>query len=334
MARAEPATVPRSAGTTDPALAQHPWWPWVRRGLILIFFVAVAVLLVRFGREVEWDAVWKTVRANPPATLLLAAALAAVSHALVASFDLLGRSVTGHSLSAPRVLSVAWVSYVFNLNLGALVGGAGFRFRLYSRLGLDNGVIAHVYGLSVLTNWLGYLVLIGATFLLAPIALPPGWEFGSHGQTMAGVVLLLLALAYLLACGFAPGRSWQWHGHCFTLPTGRVAMVQLAMSLTNWAVITTILYILLGQKIDYPVVLGVMLMAAVAGAVTHVPAGLGVLEAVFVALLGDAMSQSSILAALLTYRALVYLAPLLLALAAYVVMEAGLRKNNPAPQRA
>jgi len=305
----------------------------VRRGLTLAFFVAVAFLLVRFGRAVEWDAVWKTVRANSPATLMLAAALAAVSHGLVASFDLVGRSVTGHGLTTPRVLSVAWISYVFNLNLGALVGGAGFRFRLYSRLGLDNGVIAHVYGLSVMTNWLGYLVLIGGTFLFAPIALPPDWALGSHGQTIAGVVLPLVALAYLLACAFAPGRSWQWRGHRFTLPSGRFAMVQLALSLANWAVIAAAIYILLGQQIGYPVVLGVMLVAAAAGAVTHVPAGLGVLEAVFVTLLGGAMAQPAILAALLTYRALVYLAPLLLALLAYAAMEAGMRKK-PSRQRA
>lgn len=333
MARAEPASSQRAAGNAGPALADRAWWPWARRGLTLAFFVAVAFMLVRFGRDVEWDAVWKTLRANPPAMLLLAAALAAVSHALVASFDLIGRSVTGHDLSAPRVLSVAWVSYVFNLNLGALVGGAGFRFRLYSRLGLDNAVIAHVYGLSVMTNWLGYLVLIGGTFLLAPIALPSGWEFGSQGQTIAGVVLPLVALAYLLACAFAPGRSWQWRGHTFTLPSGRVAAVQLALSLVNWGVIAAVIYVLLGQQVDYPLVLGVTLIAAVAGAVTHVPAGLGVLEAVFVALLGGAMPQSDILAALLTYRALVYLAPLLLALVVYAGMEAGLRKN-PEPQRA
>jgi uncharacterized membrane protein YbhN (UPF0104 family) len=333
MARAEPATWPSAARTAGTAPVPRSGWLRVRRGLTLAFFVAVVVLLVRFGRDVEWDAVWKTARANPPVTLLLAAALAALSHGLVASFDLIGRSVTGHSLSAPRVLSVAWVSYVFNLNLGALVGGAGFRFRLYSRLGLDNGVIAHVYGLSVITNWLGYLVLVGATFLLAPIALPPAWALGSHGQTIAGAMLPLVALAYLLACAFAPLRSWHWRGHRFMLPSGRVAMVQLALSLANWVVIATVMYILLGQQIDYPVVLGVMLVAAVAGAVTHVPAGLGVLEAVFVALLGDAMAQSAILAALLTYRALVYLAPLLFAMAAYAAMECGLRKN-PAPQRA
>jgi hypothetical protein len=88
---------------------------------------------------------------------------------------------------------------------------------------------------------------------------------------------------------------------------------------------------LLGRQVDYALVLGVTLLAAVAGAVTHVPAGLGVLEAVFVALLGHAMPQNEILAALLTYRALYYLGPLLLAVVAYVIMELGWRRGAAAP---
>jgi hypothetical protein len=44
-------------------------------------------------------------------------------------------------------------------------------------------------------------------------------------------------------------------------------------------------------------VLGVLLVAAVAGAITHIPAGLGVLEAVFLALLSDAVPAHVLLGA-------------------------------------
>ena len=312
-----------SSGSKAPA-----WWPWLRRALTLAFFVAVATLLLRFGSAVEWDDVWRTARANPPAALLLAVALAMISHALVSSYDLIGRHVTGHGLSVPRVWSVAWVSYVLNLNLGALVGGAGFRWRLYSRLGLDAGVIAQVYGLSVVTNWLAYLVLLGATLAWAPIDLPPQWHIARQGQMVLAALLPLLAAAYLLACGFASKRSWQWRAHTFALPSGRVVTLQLLLSTINWLVIAAVLYVLLGKQIDYPLVLGVTLLAAVAGAVTHVPAGLGVLEAVFVTLLGSKMPQSEILAAMLTYRALYYIGPLLIALVVYGITEAQLRRAD------
>jgi hypothetical protein len=35
-------------------------------------------------------------------------------------------------------MGVTFISYAFNLNLGSLVGGVAFRYRLYSRLGLGN----------------------------------------------------------------------------------------------------------------------------------------------------------------------------------------------------
>lgn len=309
----------------------HRWWPWLRRGLTLAFFAAVATLLVRFGSTVEWSEVWRTARENPPENLLLAGILAVVSHALVSSYDLIGRHVTGHGLSVPRVCTVAWVSYVFNLNLGALVGGAGFRWRLYSRLGLDNSVIAQVYGLSVATNWLAYLVLLGAALAWAPVTLPADWQIGQQGLLVLAGVLPLLAVGYLLACAYAKKRRWQWRGYAFELPSGRVAWVQLLLSTINWLVIAAVLHTLMGRQIDYPLVLSATLLAAVAGAITHVPGGLGVLEAVFVALLGSRMPQSEVLAALLTYRALYYLGPLLLALVVYGVTEVRLRRAAGTP---
>ena len=70
----------------------------------------------------------------------------------------------------------------------------------------------------------------------------------------------------------------------------------------------------------------VLLLAAVAGVITHVPAGLGVLEAVFIALLSHKMPQAAILAALVAYRVIYYLAPLSIATMVYLVMEARAKK--------
>jgi len=331
MARVDGSKAPTLVQPSDSTEKSGGWWPWLRRGLTLAFFVVVAGLLVRFGSAVEWDGVWRSARAQAPATLLLAAGLAVMSHALVASYDLIGRHVTGHGLSVPRVWLVAWVSYTFNLNLGALVGGAGFRWRLYSRLGLDTGVIAQVYALSVVTNWLAYLVLLGATLAWTPIQLPADWQLSRQGLTALGIFLPLLSLAYVLACACATRRRWQWRGHTLALPSGRVAAVQLLLSAINWSLIAGILYILLGQQIGYSQVLAVTLLAAVAGAVTHVPAGLGVVEAVFVSLLGAQMPQSEILAALLTYRAIYYLGPLMIGSVAYGITEFLLRQPDGRP---
>ena len=63
------------------------------------------------------------------------------------------------------------------------------------------------------------------------------------------------------------------------------------------------------------------------GDVVHIPAGIGVLEAVFIALLaGEHTSKGTIIAALLAYRVLYYFIPLLLALICYLLLESQAKK--------
>ena len=50
-----------------------------------------------------------------------------------------------------------------------------------------------------------------------------------------------------------------------------------------------------------------LLVSSIAGVIVHIPAGIGVLEAVFIALLaGEHVSHGTIIAALLAYRMLYY----------------------------
>lgn len=305
-------------------------WPVAKRVLTIAFFGLVAWLLFHQARAIEWDEVWATVLALPNGVLALGALLALASYTLYSTFDLFGRHLTGHPLGAGRVMLVTFISYAFNLNLGALVGGFAFRYRLYARLGLDNVVITRVLTMSMLTNWLGYIVLAGTVFLLRPLALPPDWKLGSEGLQVLGGVLLAVAATYLLACAVSTRRSWTVRGHEIALPSWRIASLQLVMSCANWLLIASIVYVLLQQRIDYPAVLSVLLVAAVAGVITHVPAGIGVLEAVFVALLSHQVPKGELLGALLAYRAVYYLGPLIVATATFLFVEArakALRKS-------
>ena len=65
--------------------------------------------------------------------------------------------------------------------------------------------------------------------------------------------------------------------------------------------------------------------SAIAGTIVRVPAGLGVIETVFITLLGGEIPEERLLAAFLVYRAIYYLAPLLLALVVYARFEAAER---------
>jgi uncharacterized membrane protein YbhN (UPF0104 family) len=306
----------------------RPWQVAAKRALTIAFLALVLGLVASQARSVDWASVRASLLAYPASTLLAAAALAAASFCLYCSYDLIGRHQTRHRLPARRVAAIAFTSYAFNLNLGSLVGGVAFRYRLYSRRGLATDVITQVLALSLLTNWLGYLLAGGAVFALAPLVLPPQWHIGTGGLRVLGVGMLSAALAYLAICAFATRRVWQSRGRDVRLPSGRLAALQLAVSSINWMLIAAIVWTLLQRHVDYPTVLAVLLVAAVAGVIAHVPAGLGVLEGVFVALLAHRVPMSELLAALVAYRAIYYLAPLAMASALFPAMD--LRPGRPA----
>ena len=315
------------------ALSRHSWWPWARRAAVWGFFALIAWLLVRQARTIEWEDVLDAIRALPATALLAAAALAACSFALYSTYDLLGRHLTRHRLGTGTVMGVTFISYAFNLNLGSLVGGVAFRYRLYSRLGLANDTITRVLGFSMLTNWLGYLVVAGAAFCFWPMTLPPDWKIDSEGLRILGAVLLMVALAYLVLCATSRGRAWLVRGHELRVPGLAMALLQLAMSCANWSLMGGVIWFLLQGQVEYTQVLAVLLVAAVAGVVTHVPAGLGVLEAVFVALLSHEVPQAQLLGALLAYRGLYYLLPLGVATLGYLVTEARARRLPTSERR-
>jgi glycosyltransferase 2 family protein len=169
------------------------------------------------------------------------------------------------------------------------------------------------------------------TFWAFPLELPPGWPLGSGALRLVGALMLTLAGAYVLTCFTTRRRVSRLRGRELTLPDGGLALRQLALSCTNWMLMAGVVAILLGGRVEYPAVLSVLLMAAVAGAVAHVPAGLGVLEAVFIALLSPRVAAAELLGALLAYRAVYYLAPLGVALPVYLAMEARARRVAATP---
>lgn len=318
---------PRRAARVQPR-PSRPWWPWTRRLLTGLFFGAVAYLLVRYARNVDWGEVMVSLRDTPRPALLAAIGFALASHLLYSCFDLLGRRYTGHELATRKVMAVNFISYAFNLNLGSLVGGVAFRYRLYSRLGLNNGEITRILSMSMLTNWLGYLLLGGLLFLVHPLQLPPSWKMGNHGLQWLGAAMVLGVVAYVIACLRAGERIWTVRGHELYLPSWRMASLQLAMSCINWSVMGAAVFMLLQQKIAYTDVLSVLLIGAIAGVITHVPAGLGVFEFVFVALLSHQIPESQLIGALLGYRAIYYIAPLMAAALLYLVMEVHARPHG------
>jgi uncharacterized membrane protein YbhN (UPF0104 family) len=318
--------VPRAGTETGSEIGTEPGskksrWHIVRTVLTYGFFALIVTLLVTLARSIDWARVFHTVEALSGRTLALAAAAAVGSHLVYTSFDVLGKIYTRHHLPVSRIIPITFVCYVFNLNLSAWIGAIAARFRLYSRLGLPAPVITRVFTLSLMTNWLGYILLTGLVLAAGRAPLLQAGT-GAGWLRALGVLLLAVAIGYLGACGFSKRRAFRIRKHLIELPTLRFACIQLVLGTTNWCLMALAIWILLGPAVSYPTVLAVLVISAIAGVVTHIPAGLGVMEAVFVALLAGRIDTNSVLAALIGYRVVYFLLPLAAATLIFVVLEA------------
>jgi uncharacterized membrane protein YbhN (UPF0104 family) len=295
---------------------EKPAWlarfPHAGRVITIACIALAAWLLTTQLRHVEWASVGSALRTFTPASLAVALALAFASHATYASYELVGRHLTQHRVPRRRTLTIGAVSYAFNLNLGTLIGGFATRYRLYTQEGLGLPQTTQVIGVSVVTNWFGYCALAGTILSAWPPALPPDWVLDGRQLRWLGLALLALAGSYLVACTLAPNRRWVWRGHALTTPSARIALLQLLLSTLNWTTIATLVWWVMKRPIEWPAVAGVFLLAAVAGIVVRVPAGLGVLEAVFLALLSHRVPAAQLLAGLIVHRAVYYLLPLVI----------------------
>lgn len=162
----------KAQGDSDKEQRRKRWMTWLKRGATVFFFILIPTLLFNMLRNLEWQEVVQALQGFGALTLLAAAGITLVSYLVFGGYDLVGRWYTGHKLPVRQIVPLTFVCYAFNLNLGAWVGGIALRFRLYSRLGLDVATITRIFSISLIANWVGYMLLAGTVFSLGMMDLP------------------------------------------------------------------------------------------------------------------------------------------------------------------
>jgi uncharacterized membrane protein YbhN (UPF0104 family) len=137
----------RTDDTTHKKTVWQRWWPWLRRLLTLVFFGLVAWLLVSHARSVDWQEVKSALLGYSPLKVGTAIFFAFGAYLVYSCYDLFGRHFIKAQPSRINTMTVAFISFAFNLNLGALIGSIGLRYRMYSRLGLGKAQKAHIVGM-------------------------------------------------------------------------------------------------------------------------------------------------------------------------------------------
>jgi uncharacterized membrane protein YbhN (UPF0104 family) len=317
---------PNPRAISLPDLKSRIDWENAGRWFTVLLLAAAAFMVASYARSIDWHSVWNALRSYSKQEILVAAALTVGSFAVYSSFDLYGRYYTGHALSAPRVMLITAISYAFNLTLGSLVGAAGIRLRLYRQIGVKGADVARIIAISVGVNWLGYAAVAGVLFAANVVHLPASWGVRSGTLPVIGCGLLAIVFCYLVATAFYGNANLSLRGRQLSLPSISGALSQLIIGSANWMIMGGVLYFLMQERASYSMTLAVILVASVAGIISRIPGGIGVLEAVSIAILGPLLGETKALVGVLAYRTIYYLVPLVVASVGLLALEARRRR--------
>ncbi|MDT8758465.1 bifunctional lysylphosphatidylglycerol flippase/synthetase MprF [Sphingomonas psychrotolerans] len=305
----------------------------LRRPLLALAVLAVAALAFEAMRampgEVRYHDLRQAIALVETPRILLACLLTAGSYLALTLYDWLALRTIGRDLPWRTAAIASFTSYALSYSLGfALLTGGTARLRAYSAAGLDFADVARITIIASATFWAGIVTVATVALLFAHANLSAGpLEIGPTAQHLLGAALLVI-LAAAVALRGRRGARLHLGGHTVPLPPAYLLCAQLATSVIDLACAAGALYVLIPGA--PPGLFGGFVLAyaaaLVAGLVSHVPGGLGVFEAVILALVP--LGHSGLFAALLLYRMIYYLLPLSAAGTMLVVLE-GRRLRKP-----
>ena len=271
----------------------------------------------------HWHDLLDGLRRIPVGQVGLALLLTLSSYLVMTGYDFLALRYIRRPLAFGKTALASFLGYAFSNNVGfSMLAGASIRYRIYSAWGLSTLEITKVVLFCSTSLWLGFLMLSGMAFLSDPLALPQSLHLPFTSAHVLGIVLLLLPLGYLLLTLFFHKsieiKRWRFSMPSFPLVTG-----QLLIAAIDWFLAGAVLYALLPQPaaISPAHFLAIFLLAQLGGLISQVPGGLGIFESIVLTLAPATLAAPQLLGALIVYRGIYYLLPLLVAIAVLGVEE-------------
>jgi uncharacterized membrane protein YbhN (UPF0104 family) len=271
-----------------------------------------------------WSDVVGHLRAIPARQVVMAVLLTALGYAALTGYDVLSLHFVRQPMPYWRIALVSFVGFALSHNLGsALVSGGAVRYRMLSRWQIPPGDVARVIGMNGVTFFLGFFALGAVVFLWMPIDLPAPQQ-GLVATTWPLGVAFALVLATYLTLSLRARGPLRVRAFEMPVPDIRTTGLQVVLSAVDWILAAAVPWMLLPDGApSFVIVLGIFLLAQVAGLLSTVPGGLGVFETIVVLLLEPSLPPDAVLGSLIAYRFIYYIVPLALAVPLLVGFELG-----------
>ncbi|MFO1188114.1 MAG: phosphatidylglycerol lysyltransferase domain-containing protein [Alphaproteobacteria bacterium] len=284
---------------------------WLPPLVSLCLFGVALWVLHGMLRGLDLDDVLREFRGLSAVSVAMSAAIMVVSYFVLMTYDVLAISHIGKQLAHGKVLLAAFVGYVFSHNIGmSLVTGGGVRYRVYTAAGLTAFEIGAVTLLCGLTFTLGAMVIGGVALIFEPADLFRPIGLSHTGAQMLGIALLVAVAGWVIWSGTRK-RELRLREFTMRAPPFLLSLKQIGVAILEITLSGLTLYVLLpkGYDVSFVVFMAVYVLATVGGILSHVPGGIGVIEATFLLLLPQ-IPQGPMLASILAFRVIYLIFPL------------------------
>ena len=302
---------------------------------VSVVLIAIAAgVLYRILRTIDFQEVVEALRTTDWRDFWLAAVFVACGYFTLTLYDLFALRTIGRSEVPYWAAALAgFTSYSVGHNVGASVfTGGAVRYRVYSGWGLNALEVAKLCFVAGLTFWLGNAAVLGLGILYAPLAASAIDQLPAWVNRAAAVVDLVLLAFYV---------GWVWQhprvvgraGWSVALPGGPLTLLQIGIGIVDLSFCALAMYMLLPEdpNISFVALAVIFVSATLLGFASHAPGGIGVFDAAMLVGLWQ-FDREELLAGLLLFRLLYYVAPFAISLSILGVRELMLMaRGTPVP---
>lgn len=289
----------------------------------LFFFALAAYMIYRQLSKYSLDELKTALLSIPLDNLLYALTASFIGYVALSTYDYLALKYIKKKLAAWKWILTGFVGFSISNNAGhAIVSGGTVRYRFYSRWGISPGDIVKMVTFS------GFTYLVACFFLIIiGYVLTPDHAFGGNDSTKMStfitMILSVVGLAIYLWASVYYKKDLVIKGIDFKMPNLKLALEQVFIGSIDILMASLVLYSVLTcfVEINFVTFLGAFIIAQVLGVYSQVPGGLGVFELVFSNILPGQDNQAILFGALIAYRIIYYLLPLVLSGIVLVLYE-------------
>ena len=294
------------------------------------FFIIAAGMLWWQLRNYSLSDIAHAILDIPLQNLFFACIACLAGYFALALYDYLALQYVGGRVTWWKWMLAGMLGFAISNNAGhAVVSGGAIRYRLYTRWRIRGGDILKMLTISGFTYFLGASAIVVIGYFLIPSAVFDNSTGASIGINTLFIGCLTALLVYFAMTVMFHKKSVQIGQIKFQIPSTSMAFTQTILGITDSVLAGLVLYFCMIPFVDisFTTFIGLFVIAQTTGVFSQVPGGIGVFESVFLMALPDSIDKANIFGALLAYRIIYYVLPLIGVGSLFFIYERWLRSR-------